>query len=153
MKKKVLVSFVSSSETTKMAEIIKEELQKNNYSVSLTEVIKHKKQPKGNKGKPVKLKSGVLNWKPFDLVVLGFPVIGISSSHLMNDYLKQCSNVSGKETAIFIGCIGLHGNALKKASGIVSFHGGKVKDSIIVSSFLGLNDKKISKVKNFASNL
>lgn len=149
-KGKALVSFVGSAETTKMAEIIKEELEKKNYSVNLTEVIKQKKQPKR---KQVKLKSGVTDWKPFDLIVLGFPVIGISSSHLMNDYLKQCQNVSGKNTAIFIGCIGLHGNALKKASGIVSFHGGKVKDSIIVSSFLGLNEKKVTKVKDFASNL
>ena len=153
MKKKVLVSFVGSAETTKLAEIIKEQLEEKNYSVNLAEIIKQKKQPKKNKGKPAKLQAGVLNWKPFDLVVLGFPVIGISSSHLMNDYLRQCQNVSGKQTAIFIGCIGLHGNALKKASAIVSFHGGKVKDSIIVSAFLGLNDKKISQVKDFASNL
>jgi len=151
--KKALISFVGSAETIKLAEIIKEQLEEKNYSVNLTEVIKHKKQPKGNKGKPVKLKSGITDWKPFDLVVLGFPVIGISSSHLMNDYLRQCQNVSGKQAAIFIGCVGLHGNALKKASGIVSFHGGKVKDSIIVSSFLGLNDKKISQIKDFALNL
>jgi len=147
---KALVSFVHSNEITQLAEIVKEELKKKNYSVTVTEVIKHKKK---NKNKQIKLKSGVTNWKPFDLIVLGFPVIGISSSHLMNDYLKQCTNISGKQTAILVGCIGLHGNALKKASSIVSFHGGKVKDSLIISSFLGLNEKKIGQVKQFIQNL
>jgi len=150
---KALISFVNSAEVSRMAETVKEELKKKNYSVTLTEIIKQKKQPKTAKGKPVKLKSGITDWKPFDLVVLGFPVIGISSSHLMNDYLRQCINVSGKQAAIFIGCIGLHGNALKKTSGIISFHGGKLKDSIIVSSFLGLNEKKLFQIKDFASNL
>lgn len=148
---KALISFVGSVETTKLAEIVKEELEKKNYSVQLTEVIKQKKQPK--KIKSVKLKSGITDWNPFDLVLLGFPVIGFSSSHLMNDYLRQCTNLSGKKTAIFIGCIGLHGNALKKASGILTFHGAKVLDSIIVSSFLGLNEKKISEVKDFVGKL
>ncbi len=151
IKRKALVSFVASAETIKMAEIVKQELEKKNYSVNLTEIIKHKKQPK-KKGL-VNLKSGKTDWKSFDLIVLGFPVIGISSSHLMNDYLKQCKNISGKQTAVFIGCIGLHGNALKKVSSIISFYGGKLKDSIIVSSFLGLNEKKTEKVKEFASNL
>ncbi|MBU2099928.1 hypothetical protein KKB11_01720, partial [Candidatus Micrarchaeota archaeon] len=100
-----------------------------------------------------RIKSGVTDWKAFDLVVLGFPVIGISSSHLMNDYLKQCVNIKGKKTAIFISCIGLHGNALKKASSIVSFHGGKVKDSIVISSFLGLNEKKQEQAREFIKNL
>ncbi|MFH1664000.1 MAG: hypothetical protein ABH986_04310 [archaeon] len=147
---KSLLSFVGSPETIKLAEIIKEELEKKNFSVELSEIVKHKKQPKG---KTVKLKSGVTDWKPFDLIVLGMPVIGFSSSHLMNDYLRQCINVSGKQVAIFIACIGLHGNALKKASSIISFHGGKVKNSIIVSSFLGLNEKKIEETRNFVKNL
>ncbi len=147
---KALVSFVQSNEITQLSEIVKEELEKKNYSVTVTEVIKHKKK---NKNKLARLKAGVTDWKPFDLIVLGFPVIGISSSHLMNDYLKQCTNISGKQTAILIGCIGLHGNALKKASSLVSFHGGKVKDSLIVSSFLGLNEKKIEKVKEFIQNI
>jgi hypothetical protein len=116
----------------------------------LSEIIKHKKK---SKSKQVKLKSGETDWKDFDLVVLGFPVIGISSSHLMNDYLRQCINVNGKETAIFISCIGLHGNALKKASSIVSFHGGKVKNSIVISSFLGLNEKKQGQAREFIKNL
>lgn len=150
---KALISFVNSAETKKLAETIKEELQKKNYSIQLSEIIKQKKQPKSNKGKPAKLKSGITDWKPFDLIVLGFPVIGISSSHLMNDYLKQCINIKEKQTAIFIACIGLHGNALKKASSIVSFHGGKVKDSIIISSFLGLNEKKIEQARDFTKNL
>ncbi len=148
---KALVSFVGSPETLKLAEVVKEELNKKNYSVQLSEIIRQKKQPK--KSKTVKLKSGETSWKPFDLIVLGFPVIGISSSHLMNDYLRQCTNISGKQAAIFIACIGLHGNALKKASSIISFHGGKVKDSIVISSFLGLNEKKIEQAKEFIKNL
>jgi flavorubredoxin len=147
---KALIPFVASAETKKLAEIVKEELEKKNYSVKLSEVIKHKKK---TKAKQVRLKSGLTDWKPFDLIVLGFPVIGISSSHLMNDYLKQCTNISGKQAAIFIACIGLHGNALKKASSIISFHGGKVKDSVIISSFLGLNEKKINQAREFVRNL
>jgi hypothetical protein len=147
---KALISFVASAEITKLTEIVKEELKRKGYSVEVSEITEQKKQ---RKGKQIKLKSGVTDWKPFDLIVLAFPVLGFSSSRLMNSYLRQCINVSGKEVAIIIGCIGLHGNALKKASSIVSFYGGNIKDSLIVSAFLGLNEKKTEKVREFIKRL
>jgi flavorubredoxin len=156
----LIVFFSLTHNTEKVAEAIAEELRNKKVSVSMEKITvlkekdknKNKKKNKKDKKKEVKIQAQTLDWKKFDLIFVGTPVHGFQPAEAITVYLRQCSNVSGKNIGVFVTCSAFPGKTIKKISGILSSHGGKLKDWIVLKSLFGLNEKKLGEAKKFASS-
>lgn len=149
---KVLLAYYPFGEVTKVintAEKIfsKKGFEITKYCVQLKKELSMKEQKKNEK--VLQLKEKPKSVKQYDLIVLGTPIVKLSSVPAMNVFIRAVKDAQGKKFVLFATGIGLPGKALKKMNSLLSMKGAKVIASDSFMSIFEFDSKKLLETENF----
>lgn len=154
---KILIAYYSKTGSTeKVAEVLKQEFEKNKHKVELVKIVpvhELKAYQYKKNGKNLALKTPVTNIKKFDLILIGTPVWNFCPTPITLAYLRNLLNAKDKNFALFATCTALPGTTIQRMGSILSTKGGKITASITIRSIFSLDEKKLETAKEFAKQL
>ena len=157
---RVLIAFQGDSGSNKkVAETLKQELEKKGWSVTLQPLLPKKELKwfrhikEYRKKKRIELKDAILDVKNFDLIFVGTPVWTYQPTPVVSTYLRSLKNTKAKRFALFATCVGFPGTTIKRMSSILSTKAARVEGSFIIRSIFELDEKKLVTAREFAREL
>jgi flavodoxin len=151
----LIVYYSKTGNTAKVAQKIKEycEEKKASVEVCALEPKKSLKPDEYSRLQEIEFKNKLPGIEKFDLIFVGSPVWGMGATPIIVSYLKGLENAKGKKFAVFLSCHVMTGNSVKKMSSILATKGAIVKDSFALKSLLSIDEKKLSKTREFCEKV